>query len=87
MKFFKNQVDLRTLSFDIPSQEILTKDSVTVRVDAVCYYKKVDATKSVCEVEDADLSTVSISIYSTQGHENKEFPTFSDPPQFCFLRL
>mgnify|MGYP000732311542 CR=1 FL=1 len=52
------QVDLRTVSFDIPSQEILTKDSVTVRVDAVCYYKKVDATKTVCEVEDADMSTV-----------------------------
>jgi regulator of protease activity HflC (stomatin/prohibitin superfamily) len=55
--YFK--VDLRTVSFDIPSQEILTKDSVTIRVDAVCYYRKVDATKSVCEVEDADSSTVS----------------------------
>lgn len=51
------KVDLRTVSFDIPSQEILTKDSVTIRVDAVCYYRKVDATKSVCEVEDADSST------------------------------
>lgn len=51
------KVDLRTVSFDIPSQEILTKDSVTIRVDAVCYYRKMDATKSVCEVEDADMST------------------------------
>ena len=32
-------VDLRTVSFDIPPQEILTKDSVTVNVDAVVYYK------------------------------------------------
>merc|ERR1712107_767447 len=31
-------VDLRTVSFDFPPQEILTKDSVTVAVDAVVYY-------------------------------------------------
>ena len=31
--------DLRTISFDVPPQEILTKDSVTVTVDAVVYYK------------------------------------------------
>ena len=34
-------VDLRTVSFDVPPQEILTKDSVTVAVDAVVYYKVV----------------------------------------------
>ena len=34
-----NQVDMRTVSFDIPPQEILTKDSVTIAVDAVVYYK------------------------------------------------
>jgi len=51
------KVDMRTLSFDIPSQEILTKDSVTIRVDAVCYYRKTNATMAVCEVEDADGST------------------------------
>lgn len=32
-------VDLRTVSFDVPPQEILSKDSVTVAVDAVVYYK------------------------------------------------
>ena len=31
--------DLRTVSFDVPPQEILTKDSVTVSIDAVVYYK------------------------------------------------
>ena len=35
------RVDLRTVSFDIPPQEILTKDSVTVAVDAVVYKVKV----------------------------------------------
>ena len=32
----------RTVSFDVPPQEILTKDSVTVAVDAVVYYKVSD---------------------------------------------
>ena len=36
---YKKVVDLRTVSFDVPPQEILTKDSVTVAVDAVVYYK------------------------------------------------
>ena len=34
---------MRTKSFDVPPQEILTKDSVTVTVDAVIYYKVRDA--------------------------------------------
>ena len=33
------QVDLRTVSFDVPPQEILSRDSVTVTVDAVIYYR------------------------------------------------
>merc|ERR1712130_375353 len=37
-------VDLRTVSFDVPPQEILTKDSVTVAVDAVVYYKIMNPT-------------------------------------------
>ena len=32
-------VDLRTITFDVPPQEILTKDSVTITVDAVCYFR------------------------------------------------
>ena len=34
-----NHKSCRTVSFDVPPQEILTKDSVTVAVDAVVYYK------------------------------------------------
>ena len=34
---------MRTVSFDIPPQQILTKDSVTIAVDAVVYYKITDA--------------------------------------------
>ena len=55
------KVDLRTRSFDVPPQEILTKDSVTVNVDAVVYYNIHDTLASVINVEDADKSTKQIS--------------------------
>jgi erythrocyte band 7 integral membrane protein len=51
------KIDLRTVSYDIPPQEILTKDSVTVAVDAVVYYRVANATISVINVEDANRST------------------------------
>jgi len=50
-------VDLRTVSFDVPPQEILTKDSVTVSVDAVVYYKIVSPYAAVCNVTNANQST------------------------------
>merc|ERR1712212_731690 len=50
-------VDLRTISFDVPPQEILTKDSVTVAVDAVCFFQVSNPMASVCNVEDANSST------------------------------
>jgi len=49
--------DLRTVSFDVPPQEILTKDSVTVNVDAVVYYKIKDPMAAVCNVSDYSKST------------------------------
>ena len=49
--------DLRTVTFDVPPQEILTKDSVTVAVDAVVYYKIRDPMAAVCNVQDAAKST------------------------------
>lgn len=51
------KVDLRTVSFDVPPQEVLTKDSVTVAVDAVVYYRVQNATTSITNVEDANRST------------------------------
>lgn len=50
-------VDLRTVSFDVPPQEVLTKDSVTVAVDAVVYYKIANPMYSVCNVANAGQST------------------------------
>eukprot|EP00093_Oithona_nana_P006645 06645.XXX_134659_133207_1 [CDS] Oithona nana genome sequencing. len=49
--------DLRTISFDVPPQEILTKDSVTVAVDAVVYYKVSNPMDAVINVSDYSRST------------------------------
>ncbi|CAB3989479.1 mechanosensory 2-like [Paramuricea clavata] len=50
-------VDLRVVSFDVPPQEILSKDSVTVAVDAVVYYKIYNATMAIINVQNASRST------------------------------
>jgi len=50
-------VDLRTKTFDVPPQEILTKDSVTVAVDAVVFFRVQDATMSIANVDNADKAT------------------------------
>lgn len=49
--------DLRTQTFSVPPQEILTKDSVTISVDAVVYIRIFDPTASVIKVENALYST------------------------------
>lgn len=51
------RVDLRTFTFDVPTQEVLTKDSVTVAVEAVVYYRIFDPVMSVVNVENANRST------------------------------
>lgn len=51
------KVDLRTVSFDVPPQEILSRDSVTVAVDAVVYYRISNATIAITNVEDYGRST------------------------------
>lgn len=51
------KVDMRTISFDIPPQEILTKDSVTISVDGVVYYRVQNATLAVANITNADSAT------------------------------
>jgi len=51
------KVDLRVISFDVPPQEILTRDSVTITVDAVTYFRIASPIASVCNVEDTARST------------------------------
>ncbi|EFN76331.1 Band 7 protein CG32245 [Harpegnathos saltator] len=51
------RVDLRTVSFDVPPQEVLTKDSVTVSVDAVVYYRIKEPLSAVIEIANYSHST------------------------------
>ena len=46
------KVSLRTVVMDVPPQDIITKDNVTVKVNAVIYFRVVDAQKAIIEVED-----------------------------------
>jgi len=46
------KIDMRTKAVDVPDQEAITKDNISVKVNAVIYYKIVNADKAVIEVED-----------------------------------
>ena len=46
------RVDLRTVVFDVPSQDVISRDNVSVQVNAVVYFRVVDPAKSILQVED-----------------------------------
>jgi len=56
------KVDLRTAVFDVPPQEVITKDNVTTKVNAVVYYRVVDPEKAVTEVENYSYATAQIAL-------------------------
>ncbi len=45
------RVSLRTITMDVPTQDVITKDNVSVKVNAVVYFRVVDSTKAIVEVE------------------------------------
>jgi regulator of protease activity HflC (stomatin/prohibitin superfamily) len=45
------RIDLRTVTLDIPPQNVITRDNVPAKVNAVCYFRVVDATRAVVSVE------------------------------------
>jgi regulator of protease activity HflC (stomatin/prohibitin superfamily) len=55
------KIDLRTVTLDIPSQEAITRDNVTVRVNAVCYFRVVDPEAAVVRVENYLVATLQIA--------------------------
>lgn len=55
------KVDLRIVSVDVPEQRIITKDNVTVGVDAVVYYKVFDPVKAVIAVENYSYAVLLLS--------------------------
>ncbi len=55
------KIDLRTVSMNVPPQEVITRDNVPARVDAVIYFRVVDPNRAVIEVENYVLATSQIS--------------------------
>lgn len=55
------KVDLRILTLDIPSQEVITRDNVTVKVNAVAYFRALDPERVVLEVNDYIRATSQIA--------------------------
>lgn len=55
------KVDLRTVTLDVPSQDAITSDNVTVRVNAVVYFRVIDPVAAVIEIEDYERATWQIA--------------------------
>lgn len=55
------KVSLRTLVMDVPPQDVITKDNVTVKVNAVIYFRVIDPGKATIEVEDYLFATSQLS--------------------------
>ncbi|MBA3065675.1 slipin family protein [bacterium] len=55
------KVDLRVVTLDVPSQDVITKDNVPVKVNAVCYFRVMDPEKAIVEIEDFVMATSQIS--------------------------
>ena len=55
------RIDLRTVTLNVPPQEVITKDNVTVRVNAVAYFRVLDPNKAITEVENFLLATSQIA--------------------------
>ncbi|MGB9665433.1 MAG: slipin family protein, partial [Ignavibacteria bacterium] len=55
------RVSLRTIVMDVPPQDVITKDNVSLKVNAVVYFRVVQADKAIVEVEDYLLATSQLS--------------------------
>lgn len=51
------RVDLRTVTLDVPPQDIITRDNVSVKVSAVVYFRVLDSVKAILDVEDFHFAT------------------------------
>lgn len=55
------RVDLRTVVFDVPSQDVISRDNVSVKVNAVVYFRVVDPAKAILQVENYMNATSQLS--------------------------
>ena len=61
------KISLRTVTFDVTPQEIITKDNVPVKVNAVIYFRVIDPCKAVVDVENYQLATMQIAQTTLRG--------------------
>lgn len=61
------RVNLRTQTYDIPPQDIITEDNVTVRVNAVVYFNVVDSVRSVLSIDDYRFGTQQVAQTTLRG--------------------
>lgn len=50
-------LDLRTVTLDVPPQDVISKDNVSIKVNAVVYYRVTDPVKAIMEIEDYNYAT------------------------------
>ncbi len=55
------RVDLRVITMDIPTQDVISRDNVTVRVNAVLYFRVVDPEKAIIKVENFNMAVNQLS--------------------------
>ncbi|TES92076.1 MAG: slipin family protein [Candidatus Cloacimonadota bacterium] len=55
------RVSLRVVTLDVPSQDVITKDNISIKVNAVVYFRVLDASKAIIEVEDYLYATSQIA--------------------------
>lgn len=51
------RVSLRTVTFDVPNQDVITRDNVSIKVNAVLYFRVMDPSKAILQVEDYMFAT------------------------------
>ena len=61
------KVSLRTINFDVQPQEVMTKDNVPVKVNAVIYFRIIDPCKAVTEIENFRFATMQIAQTTLRG--------------------
>lgn len=70
------RVDLRTIVLDVPTQDVISHDNVSVHVNAVVYYRVIDPQKAIIQVEDFNMATSQLAQTTLRsvlgGHELDE---------------
>lgn len=73
------RVDLRTIVLDVPTQDVISHDNVSVHVNAVVYFRVIDPEKAIIQVEDFDEATSQLAQTTLRsvlgGHELDEMLT------------